>query len=342
MRSTKKSSLDNEYIYYDMLINSQGESRIANYSVELTSDLLSRSSDYKMAVHSISMQCSDIPLLIFVPNSYSVTLNYNNSTSNQTFVQYESTSDLATTDSRYYYIYTFSIFLDMINTALQTAFTNLSSKPPTIDTVIPSPPYFTFDPSTGIIALNAQKAYYDTKLLSTPIQIFMNDNLLTYFEGIAIKYYNTPTVVGQNGQFLVYDKYNNSSAIDNTYYSMYADYDPKVLWNSFKTLLFSSSSMSVNSEYYPNQQNDQSGSVRLNGIKIISKYDYNYVGNYISRPLSLEYQPNFYKWISLLDTADFNVVDIKVQWVDEYNNVHDIVLYGTETIAITLAFKRNK
>ena len=67
--------------------------------------------------------------------------------------------------SKYYYIYNYRHFTDMINTALSTSFANLRDALPNIGDVSPLDatvaPYLDFDPITNRVVLHADQTFYD-------------------------------------------------------------------------------------------------------------------------------------------------------------------------------------
>src|SRR5208283_5549814 len=95
--------------------------------------------------------------------------------------------------------------------AINIAFNNLAS-------IVTLPtgavaPFFTLDKTSGLLAYNAQNTFYDYTL-ALPIQLYMNQNLWTYFDGIPI--IEVGSVTGQpvaNGRDALFIPFNNHDNI---------------------------------------------------------------------------------------------------------------------------------
>jgi hypothetical protein len=86
---------------------------------------------------------------------------------------------------KYYYIYNYRHFVDMINTALSTSFENLRDALPKIGGASPIDatvaPYLDFDPLTNRIILHADQTFYDDTWAALSgvqtIKVYLNERL---------------------------------------------------------------------------------------------------------------------------------------------------------------------
>ncbi|ACF17002.1 V18 [Sputnik virophage] len=149
-----KDCQEPDTVYYDILIpfkpNDQGFSP-AIFQAQLTQPIVHNPSEYFLSVVRFSIPTQNIPLTIPqiqpYPNTnvnntiYSVSIGYNGTYSSQNFVQFDPSltspnipaPNAPTVTSPnvevtpYYYIYDYSTFLQMINTALENAFNEISA-----------------------------------------------------------------------------------------------------------------------------------------------------------------------------------------------------------------------
>jgi len=283
-------------IYYNITVNkdtSLGGNGLAMYNSALTQSVNINPKDYYLAVHSFALTSPSIPIFVFQDNTYSVELEYNGGFSGRTYLTYIPTSPLvSTSDPSYYYVYTYSIMLQMVNNALSTAFSALPSSP-----MGSSAPYFTFDSSTGKFTLVVQTAFYD-ETLPLPINIYMNKPLWRFFNGITILYYGELSN-GRDVKFKVYNKYNNTSGAN---YLMDSEYDARPLWYDSKGIIFTSSTLPTVPEFI----NTSSVSGVISSLNILTKYDFLYSPTLESKPVVYNYNPTQYKYIDLDSTTAIN------------------------------------
>ncbi|MFM7987992.1 MAG: phage minor capsid protein, partial [Candidatus Fonsibacter sp.] len=93
--------------------------------------------------------------------------------------------------SKYYYVYNYSHFIEMVNAALRTAFNALRALvgPVAFDVPKPTqPPYLDFDIITNRVILHAEQIRYDETFLTLIVgpanNIFFNQRLFDLFVGM--------------------------------------------------------------------------------------------------------------------------------------------------------------
>ncbi len=130
-------------------------SKLAIYESTNTSAILANSEDYHLIIERWSIPGFLLPSYIF-PNptedQLSVQLRYNGEIVEEDVI-FTSLSSLSPSSEEYYYVYDFQHLIDMINTALKTAHTNLTTKP-----VGSLPPFLTYD-ETGRFRVYGEQTY---------------------------------------------------------------------------------------------------------------------------------------------------------------------------------------
>ncbi|AFH75272.1 minor virion protein [Sputnik virophage 3] len=337
-----KDCQEPDTVYYDILIpfkpNDQGFSP-AIFQAQLTQPIVHNPSEYFLSVVRFSIPTQNIPLTIPqiqpYPNTnvnntiYSVSIGYNGTYSSQNFVQFDPSltspnipaPNAPTVTSPnvevtpYYYIYDYSTFLQMINTALENAFNEISAP------VGADAPFFFYDSNTEKISLIAQAAYYD-RTLTTPIEIYCNVNLFTFFD--SIKHiglgYNTPT-----GRDILFDV----RFLGNNYYQdpetapsyppefiqMQQEYPTLSNWNAVKTIQLVSNLLPINKESIPSFRNSNVGIINAQGILA----DFvPLVTNGPEARISIDFVATGpWRLIDMFGSVPIYMVDLYVYWTDQ-------------------------
>jgi len=342
-------SLDKqEHRYLDIISTYSLSNPYAKYFKQYDSNILEKANDYTLAVDRFNIPMSSIPIFIFDSHQtnglydyYTVELEYNNTFSGQTGVQYITTTPTTQDPSLYYRVYTFSQMIMMVNNAIKTAFNTLNGL-----TTLPvgsSAPFFTFDATTSLIAYNAPSALYDT-FMTNPIKLYMNQNLWVFFDGISIietgSITGTPSVNGRDVQFMAYELYNNHilfNSID--HYTMITDTgaDTAISWNIAKGYYFISNTLPIRSEIMPNLTNNY-----VNEEAIVCNFDFVFDSK-APKPMIVQYiLQTPYKLIDFFDNKNINKLDIQVFWYDKYNNSYPLTLHPKDAMTIRLLFQSKK
>jgi len=326
--------------YYDVLQAYSGPNSQMRYFQQLSQPIIEHANEYYLSIDRFSIPMSNIPIFIFNPaaNFYTVELVYNGTGSGPISVQYIPPALQPTTSAYYYYVYSYNLFLLMINTALAASFTALGGS-----ISLPAgsiAPYFVIDDSTKIISLVAQSNFYDSTI-STPIQIFMNTNLLSYMEGIPMSY-NSALAGGRNILFNLFNTHNNViAASPSNFYKMDTEYGASTLinWNQAKGFIITTDSIPINPEYLP----IVSGQNLLNTRPILANFDFVYSPSDTKGLVAQYILQSPYKTIDLVGRNQVNRIDTTVYWYDSSNNMYTIYLRPNEAMSIRLVFlKKNK
>jgi hypothetical protein len=302
-----------------------------------------------MAIDKFKIPLTNVPIFFFNSsksggnyNYYSLELSYNGIYSGRTYVQYTTSSSLSPSNPDYYRVYDFNAFIQMINTTLSTAFTNLGGL---ITLPVGSVAPFLAIDENHVMSLYAQKGKYDTNNISiTPIKIYMNNTLWNFTVGISADVIGSLIAGATNGRdvvFNVWDKKINTVSLSSVdYLKMASEYGAQTVirWNICNGVLFTSSTIPVAPENLPNSGSDKN----LNSRSIVANFDLIYTPEE-PKPLTAQYVlQSPYKKINLINNIPLNNIDIAVYWYDNNNNTYPLTLYLNESVPMRFVFISKK
>lgn len=265
--------------------------------------------------------------------------------------------------SGYYFIFTFEKFIEMVNTALLASYIAFNTANPGVHG---QAVYFQYDAETGLISLVAEYSYRDG---GGGAEIYMNALLLNYFEGIRVIFYGYDQTNFKDFRFpMVYNYTTNSKAhflIGQTpivtiapaippnppYMIFEQEYDCRYLWANIKSIIFTSSTISVREEFLPNVKNPNATTLSStfnsafnpSSKSIISYYDI--IFNTTSTSGAnwrqyLYYIPQVQKWMDLTSNDALNQFNIEV--FIQLTNGQTLPLYipVNSSIDIKLLFRK--
>jgi hypothetical protein len=324
----------------------------ANFIKTYTQNIIEVAEDYTLSIDRFNIPMTGVPLFIFpshqtggIYDTYSVELSYNGIYSGRVYVQYISTTpNSPTTTEEYYYVYTFDIFLKMVNIALETALTQLGGKVTLPGTV--KKPFVSMDYTNNILSITADQADYDSyNALIIPVKVYMNQSLWSFFNGPPIievgDVLGTGVANGRDAQFLFFDCGYNTVTIGTgggaTFcYKMNSNYGASTAidWNDAKGFALCSNLIPTQPEILPTASN--SGDLVNRGI--LANFDFIYTQNDV-HPLTAQYVlTSSYKLIDLIGRDSIKQLDVSVFWYDNQNNFHPVRLLNAETLSIRFVF----
>ena len=337
-------------VYYNIGIPYISKSLQGNCSAEQRlneeSPILDKANDWQMSVVRFDIPTSQIPILIPdirpFPNVninetiYSVVMEYNGDITSKSYVQYVTSkpnstlpnpptaSKLFVDRSDYYFIYSINHFLKMINTVISDAFGKLSAPPG--GSVAPT---LTFNSSTNRFTLNSDVSFYSSDL-ATPIKLYFNNALFSFFEGFNCEYFGRQISDGRDVMFRVYNDLQEQ------------EYPTVISWNCLRSLQLRSSMMGINNEFVPNK-------LGTNGLisssspilaDFIPLFDNSSIGSSVARS-SISYTVNSsHRLINLLSDQPLRKVSLEVYWVDEQGNEYLLPMNYRESVTCKLCFFR--
>jgi hypothetical protein len=280
-----------EILYYNIGINNSGASVSgltygddagfikAKVSANNNTPILENPSKYFASVVRMEVPSFAIPLvniLIKTPintindintmiNSF--TLQYGNFYSAQTFFQW--TTQITSTSqlfpkyifpaqqqifSPYYFGYSIFQWVDIMNTALATAMTDLKAQVPAIASA--NNPFFVYNPETELMSLYADKNFFNNSL-TTPIQIYTNSVSSQSFNGFWFDERNVGSATGIDEVFIIKS---NNTVNDKTinsvvYIEMQQEFVSLAYLSPLKSIILSTNMNVVSEVFFINNPN---------------------------------------------------------------------------------------
>jgi hypothetical protein len=331
--NTNADTSDN--IYYNIKILNDTEQddanfKIAKYSVNRTVPILENPSEYELAVIRFKVPAGLIPIHIFKPNEWVITLSFDGLDVVQPLLHIVNKlpidGDFEFGDA----IWSYQEFADMMNIAFSTAYTTLKAAKPAAPPT--EAPFVTYDGVTKLYTLNAEKLYDET---TNTIAIQMNYDLysvVTSWEG-ARNLIPPPYINEKFMRIQVKDNFNNSATIGGkAYFTFQQEYTTLALLNSFVSIVFESDSIPVESELLPAQVNNTRQIITdfepLDGVNDHQSFQF-----YPQGPL---------RYYSLKSAYPLSRIDLRVYWTDRAGNEYPILINREEVLTVKLAFRRKQ
>ena len=375
---------DQEHIYYNIQINNiyrNTEAPIVAQVNDQTSTILSKQSDYECTVTfwslrgqmpvficpvaegtnaninltpfgvSYSFGGLDYPAqVVFVPETYLLSLPLPKAPNSNNGIQ-----DLQTNPT-YYYVWTFQDFLDMVNTALNTAYIAFNAVNPGVHN---SPVWFQYDSETGLISLIAEYSYAN----QAGADVFCNYLLLNYFEAIQVYFFCYDQVNFKDFRFIMDHDFTNRNAYalpgatiplppaPPAYIQMQQEYECRYTWANIRSILFTSSSIQTRDEFIPQINNpnafsnNQTNNFNPNFLNILSYYDIIFDSSGTSGAnwrQYLFYNPQIYRWLDLVSDDPLRSFNINIYLQLTNGQLVPLLLPVNNSVDIKLLFRKKK
>jgi len=327
-------------IPYDEEKDLEGFGMPAKYNATLTQSIIDNPSLYHLIIDRWQILGSEIPAYVFdTDHPGRVTLEYNGGSAFADLVYVSDhippptppplkPFDQYTVDElRYFFIFTVQAYLDLVNTALATAFAALPSTP-----VGSNPPRFVFDGKTQLISLYAEKAFYE-KSLALPITIYFDDviqRLLPFFVWLVYP--------GDLVRLEVSDQFTNTVTIGGVnYLQMEQQSIGMYAFNPAESIVFTSNSIPIKNTY-SNINNKDPNNSNASNLAILTDFRFDVqTANDQSKKLLFVSNSNFRR-IDLFGTSPLRSLDLQIYWTDKAGNLYPIMLAPSEVASIKLLF----
>jgi len=352
MNVTTQIETKDDNIYYNVnIVNNESFSQYANFSQRLTGQIIDNPNDYYMAVARFSLNGDEIPLFLYKPNFWYVSLTYGTYTA--------STSILSPVGGDGPYgpaFYTYQQFMDSINVAYDTCMTSLivqTEVTPGNPTTSPlygiTAPFILYDNKTGICSIYGDITAYNSTL-STPIKVFMNINLFIKFTNFYISYFGEGLPTHLDAQILFVNQHGTNvvtlSSPTATYIvNSQESSKNSAMWDSH-SIVFKSNTMGLRSEYTTisnatpsiGLNNQGSAGTGIPTDTLMTDFIPTFSsGEQIGWRQQLVYIPQFYRLIDLLGSQS-NSVDIQIYWVDSLGNQYPFIIAPLNLASVKLVF----
>lgn len=323
--------MDNNHIYYN--INIIGEDKIIEFSESRITPILNKSSNYSCAVSSFNLPTTDIPIFIWDENNiFKVSITY------KTFiftniVNFIPTQNLNNITNIYFTkaIWHYRDFIDCINATFLKCFQDFQASPiyisiPNIDRPI-KPPFIIYNSKNNRCSIYFPLQYDITK--TNPIYVYFNFNLFSLFP--SFQNYGDENNPILSHYFIVKNNFNNLDIINSIQYlKLTEEFKTLNLWNDFKTILFDTDRIPVNSEMVSGQKNLTRKVLtdfeQITGINDQSKFIY--------RPHS-----NL-RYYNLISNMELISIDLKIYWQAKNGKIYPVFLTSNDFFNIKLVFKK--
>lgn len=249
------------------------------------------------------------------------------------------------TSTSYYYVNSYSYFVNMLNGLLSSAFEDfagLASLPTT------HAPFFQYDTSSGEIIANADVQGYDTNSSSDFIEIYFNTALYNLLSSFEYKFYGYSAPDGKNYRLNVRnDNNSNILEISDTYsvYQCYQEYPSIATWSPVSRIIFTSPNLPMNPsivsppKIFNSIQGMNNVTTQTTTMNVITDMEVN-VSNGKEIYPSVLYLPYHYRLIDLTTRAQLNEFTIQVYWSDIYGTLRPFLLPSGCSCDMKLLFIR--
>jgi len=368
-------------IYYDITIaNVLSQTTIPpiiNFREQRQNAFVNNSGDYYFSIIRFNCDTNTLPLFIpeIVPNQsninltgYSVTLQYQNTafqvniiwSPQSVFTQLPSAPNqtpnkLQDNGTGYYYCFNYTYFIQLIQTALDDAFSQLQAS---VGAPIATAhaPIIIWNTDNNCAGVYAESAFYDTYpvgAVADPIKIFFNSPLANLMPSFVGTNYGTTNVsLGRNFQ-LVVGNFNGaqtiylptSAPVGSQYVAttIFQEYSTIASWTPVSSIVFTSATLPI----VPNQlsapliyadggivyANDGNNS---NFAQIISDF---VADGGIYKP-NLLYTPTQLRLIDLYGNAPISQIDISVFWKSKLGEFYPLQLNSGGACSIKIMFSK--
>lgn len=230
----------------------------------------------------------------------------------------------------YYYCYSFEHLVNLVNTAVETAW-DRAGNPGGSPGNYTYAPKFAYDDSLKTFNWRLPSEFTGNALSSTGWSVCWNsefDNLVNNFNTI------------ENGDIYILE--NKLSAKTNTNVDgnvlLYQDYPTTDYFNSAERILVTTGTIPIAQDLFPGPTGQYQGLSSRERILVDVSLDFD---NSITAQRSiLKYLPNtdLYQMNDCLSTLPLQRISVKFRWVDSLNNVYDIPVSKGETVTCKLGF----
>ena len=362
------------HIYYDLdfvnnITTGNNAPAVLTFSDIRNSPYLNCPENYFMSVVRFSLQSPSLP--VFIPSAligqanvnklaYSVSMTYKSYTV-QTYLIYVPVDTTQTTPSApttqqdlnngYYYVYSYQLWINMINTALSTCITALNVLSTAGGDPLPTTnaPFMIIDPNTLTCVLNADITGFNNAL-TYPISIYFNTALFNLYNNFPAVRYADSAANGLNYKISIYNNNNLNSLIISSIYtclSTYQEQSTVALLNPISSIVFTTGQLPVvpslsSVPFAFNGGISQSlvGGNNSNVIPQISDFEVPFSALNTYKP-NITYTPSAeYRLLDLYGNSPLNAIQISVLFKDYFGNIRPFYLSSGCSANLKLMFRR--
>lgn len=328
---------DVDNVYYNCVINNNTNEPVTCKFQETRNDsiLNDNTENYYLTIARLFIPVNSIPILIFEPNYYSVTLKYNNDYF-RTYLTFIPGSSVQND----FGVYSYKQMVEMINNAFLIAFTNLKIAhplaPPTTE------PFMIFDGQDKPLYISVEDTYDPLVTAPAPtIEIYMNRNLYNLFQNFYTYRNSFNDVNGADYQIIVKDFGNN---VTGTEYKIYQDYTSFYLWWQYESVVLRTDRLPVYQENISfNNFNNSNNGVAIYQSILTDFYPSQFGENNTTKSPIIYIPEPQYRLIDLVHSDELRNIDFSFFWRKRGDNaLIPIYLFPGSTCSIKFLFiKKN-
>ena len=358
-----------DFLYYDVVQSNTTSSAIkAEYKTSFAIPLLDKCSNFQGAVIRFSAPGSSLPLFIWKPNLYKLTIRNGDFTlpfpapvvlslvnNNDAF------ADAAAPDF-INYVYDYQVLVNSVNTAIKTAFVAFKAMYAGFAAV--NPPWLIYDPPSRIFSLIADQKFWtsqDYKVGSTSAQLCFNEPLNSFFpnfQNVIRMTLGAPTSPNAVDDWtgLVFDNLGNNSLVNvtppflidskstvmATAFSNPQTYSSLASIIEIRGMIITSNSLPNRPEVIPGLVNTSSGgsSGAPNSLPIVADYVL-LSADGTDFTTGIVYNPSAqFRWFDMLSDAELRSIDFSFFWYTGRNNLYPVYMEPREVFTLKICFKR--
>lgn len=335
------------HIYYDAVIsNPEGSQQLvlSTFQDQRGDVIIERPEKYHLSLIRFEVPTSVIPQFVFKDNTYFVTLRFSGTDFIQPVVWIS--NDLTSTTSRN--ILNYFDWLNMVNTALASAFTALKAAfpaaPPT------NAPQIIFDPPSGIFSYFVDDSYDPVVAGAPTIEIWNNTALYSKFLAFWINFNGlTETALNRkNFQIVIKSLPNNTNT---TTHKITMSQQGAALGASLdpQAVVFTSSNLPVRSEVVPITNTGYSTSSATTTFKkILTDFTIPVGGNSQDggstiNAIAYQYLPTAeYRLIDMIGSSPLTQVDLAVFWQSKDGTLNPFFIGPNQTLTAKFLFRKKQ
>ena len=362
---------NNDVLYYNISIDntsadtsgkSKGkfaESEVAKIVANNSNPIIADPTQYYASIVRFSVPCFRVPLINFIVQTPIITaedvnkglgtftLNYNSISSINSHHIFEPQildtpippyPSQFQTFSPYYYLYSYTLLMEIWNKSLNIAFDDLKTK---VDGALDAAntPFFYYNTQTQLITLYAEAAYFDQSL-EKPVYIYFNSVCQQFFNGFVFIEEQVGSESGLDDYFVVKNINTiNQKTINSVLYdAMEQDYVSLAYLSPLKNIIITTN-MNVNSEvFYVNSpsviQNNNYINVLTDFIPDISGVNEAGIGSKIF----IYNAPSLYRVFEFNSKTPLYTVSLGISWVDQLGNIYPLELVKGTIATVKIMF----
>ena len=375
-----KSIENTDHIYYNVdIIRQEGQESIpATFSLNLTNSIMDTPEDYYMTVARFNIDGGVLPLFIFPiesgeaqtdPDKSSLTVTLRHVPTNTYYLQeliYTPDNIIPKprppsankplfnqTKSDYYYVYSYHLLLEMVNTAISSALTTLKGSHVVPQTVAPE---LIYNAETQLFSIIVERLF----ITNPDVEVYFNNDLASYFNSFRLKFFGQNLLNGADFQFIFkddpflsnfYDPYGiippapvafgNPPTPPN--YSIFnQEYTTTRSMHSLEKIIFTTQALPVVQEYFRTAESLLSDSPDGGTSSISIMTDFSPDVEAPGSPRShFVYNPTAqYRLIDLKGNVEQKRINLQLFWSDNKNNIYPFFINSQGKISVKLLFVR--